>query len=72
MLYFAFFLSHIPASLLMDFQVLYPTSLVPTFISQLPKWYVELSNDPLIGAALGYVGDGSGLGWFWSFLVLEL
>ena len=56
----------------MDFQVLYPTSLVPTLISQLPKWYVELSNDPLIGAALGYVGDGNGLGWFWSFLVLEL
>lgn len=72
MLYFAFFISHIPASLLMDFQAFYPPSLVPTFISQLPKLYVQMSGDPLIGPALGYMGDASGLGWFYNFLTLEL
>lgn len=31
-----------------------------------------MSGDPLIGPALGYMGDASGLGWFYNFLTLEL
>ncbi|KAJ4496415.1 transmembrane protein 6/97 [Lentinula edodes] len=31
-LYFCFFLIHIPASLLLDFQILYPSAYLPTFL----------------------------------------
>lgn len=72
MIYFAFFLSHIPASLLIDFQALYPPALVPGFVSKLPELYIQMSNDPLIGGALGYMSNSGELGWFRSFLTLEL
>ena len=68
----AVFQSHIPASLLIDFQALYPSSVIPNFISALPKLYVEMSKDPLIGGAMGFFGNSGELGWFKSFLVLEL
>jgi hypothetical protein len=88
MLYFTFFLvsqldppfynvliyskSHIPASMLIDFQAFYPPSIVPSFISNIPVWYFNMSKDPLVGGAMGYLGNTSELGWFQSFLVLEL
>lgn len=55
----------------MDFQALYPHALVPEFIAKLPEPYIQMSNDPLIGAALGYVGTTDNLVWFRSFLTLE-
>jgi hypothetical protein len=57
---------------LIDFQALYPLSKVPGFISILPKLYFEMSNDPLIGGAMGYINNSGELGWFKSFMVLEL
>lgn len=58
----------------MDLQALYPAQLLPNFITQLPKLYIELSGDPLIGGAMGFpgFGDRASFTWFISFLNLEL
>ncbi|KAK0202733.1 transmembrane protein 6/97 [Desarmillaria ectypa] len=66
LVYFTFFLCHIPASLLMDFQgLLYPK----TYLPWIPEWYIKFSGDPLIG---GLLRREEGLLWFKCFLVLEL
>jgi hypothetical protein len=64
--------THIPATLLIDFQSLYPSSLTPLAIRRLPELYIQLSNDPLVGGLLGYFGDSEHLLWFKSFLLLEV
>ncbi|KIJ59216.1 hypothetical protein HYDPIDRAFT_181441 [Hydnomerulius pinastri MD-312] len=71
LIYFTFFLIHLPASLLLDCQALYPSWLIPGFISTLPKLYTEFSADPLINGAMGYAGDSSQFVWFKSFLAVE-
>ncbi|KAG9312794.1 transmembrane protein 6/97 [Chiua virens] len=72
LLYFIFFVMHLPASLLVDGQALYPSAVVPSFISQLPKMYTQLSADPLISGAMGYVGESSNFVWFKTFLCVEM
>ncbi|KAJ6619956.1 transmembrane protein 6/97 [Mycena sp. CBHHK59/15] len=69
-LYFSFFLIHIPASLCMDFQPLYPPALVPRFLVQLSDFYIRTSNDPFIKGAYGLGADP--LVWFKTFVFLEL
>ncbi|KAG2354951.1 transmembrane protein 6/97 [Suillus spraguei] len=71
LIYFAFFLVHIPATLLIDLQALYPPSLTPYFIRALPQLYVQMSNDPLIGSVLGMLGDSKHFVWFKTFLAIE-
>ncbi|KAG2039895.1 transmembrane protein 6/97 [Suillus americanus] len=71
LVYFAFFLVHIPATLLIDLQALYPPSLTPYFIRALPQLYVQMSNDPLIGSVLGMLGDSKPFVWFKTFLAVE-
>ncbi|KAG1842152.1 transmembrane protein 6/97 [Suillus subalutaceus] len=71
LVYFAFFLVHIPATLLIDLQALYPPSLTPYFIRALPQLYVQMSNDPLIGNVLGMLGDSQPFVWFKTFLAVE-
>ncbi|KAH8103834.1 transmembrane protein 6/97 [Cristinia sonorae] len=71
LLYFVFFLIHIPNTILVDCQALYPKQLVPDVIANLPKLYVGMSNDPLIGPAMGYFGAPENYVWFKSFLLLE-
>ncbi|KAH7885861.1 transmembrane protein 6/97 [Phlebopus sp. FC_14] len=71
LVYFVFFLIHLPASLLLDCQALYPTWLVPGFISALPRMYTQMSGDPLINGAMGLAGDSSQFVWFKCFLALE-
>ncbi|CAL1715502.1 unnamed protein product [Somion occarium] len=71
LLYFAFFAIHIPNTLLVDLQALYPSHLLPGSIANLPKLYVNLSSDPLIGGAMGYFGLPDDYVWFKSFLLLE-
>jgi hypothetical protein len=58
----------------MDFQSLYPASLVPSFLSALPPFYVQMSGDPLIAAVMGYLGPNATAQYVWlkSFMVLEL
>ncbi|KAF5391811.1 hypothetical protein D9757_001850 [Collybiopsis confluens] len=67
--YFCFFLSHIPASLLLDFQILYPAQYVPSFLLDLRNWYIQFSADPLISGAARGAGE---LVWFRCFAWLEL
>jgi hypothetical protein len=63
---------HIPASLLIEFQSLYPSSLTPFAIRRLPELYIQLSNDPLVGRLFSYFGDSEHLLWFKSFLLFEV
>ncbi|KAJ7781884.1 transmembrane protein 6/97 [Mycena maculata] len=70
LVYFIFFTIHIFASLSIDFQPLYPPSLVPAPLRQLAEWYLRTSNDPLLKGAFGRGEDP--LVWFKSFVFLEL
>jgi len=69
--YFVFFLIHIPSTLLIDCQGIWPKYLVPEFLQIIPLWYVSTSGDPLVGGAMGILSNGPELGWFKSFLYLE-
>ncbi|KAJ7068689.1 transmembrane protein 6/97 [Mycena amicta] len=69
LVYFGFFVSHIFASLCIDFQPLYPQNLVPNFLRDFAAWYIRSSNDPLLKAAFGHHEP---LPWFTSFLFLEV
>ncbi|KAF8506660.1 hypothetical protein F5888DRAFT_1644316 [Russula emetica] len=71
LVYFIFFLIHIPSTLLVDCQTIWPKQLFPKFLQDIPFWYVGMSGDPLVGGAMGILGDGSDLAWFKSFLYLE-
>ncbi|OCH87826.1 hypothetical protein OBBRIDRAFT_837098 [Obba rivulosa] len=71
MLYFIFFMIHLPATLLVDLQALYPAHLVPPVIAQIPEYYITMSNDPLIGGVMGLIGDPAHFVWFRTFLFLE-
>jgi len=68
--YFVFFLIHIPSTLLVDCQAIWPKYLVSEFLQGIPSWYVSTSGDPLVGGAIG-IRPNAGLGWFKSFLYLE-
>ncbi|KAH0836533.1 transmembrane protein 6/97, partial [Lanmaoa asiatica] len=63
---------HLPASLLLDCQPLYPPNIVPSFIKQLPKTYTQLSADPLISGVMGYTGESTNFLWFKTFLFVEV
>jgi hypothetical protein len=54
--------------LLLDLQAIYPAWIVPGFIAQLPKLYLNFSNDPIIEGALS---PGNAFLWLKSFMVLE-
>ncbi|PFH51855.1 hypothetical protein AMATHDRAFT_129737, partial [Amanita thiersii Skay4041] len=72
-LYFIFFLVHIPATILIDAQSLYPTWLLPEFFKALPRYYVQMSGDPLLGGITGFLGQNSyHLIWLKCFIVLEV
>jgi len=69
--YFMFFVIHIPATLLIDCQAIWPKEFVPKSLQLLPPWYVGMSGDPLVGGTMGICNNGSELAWFKSFLYLE-
>ncbi|CDO74847.1 hypothetical protein BN946_scf184280.g7 [Trametes cinnabarina] len=71
--YFLFFAIHLPATFLIDLQALYPKQWLPNIMSNIPKFYVEMSNDPLIGSVMGYFGQQQveAHTWFKSFLLVE-
>ena len=54
-------------------QALYPAGWVPSALAALPRFYVDMSADPLIGSAMGYFGPTQlqAYAWFRSFLMLE-
>ena len=58
---------------MIDLQSLYPKEWVPNAISSLPRLYVDMFNDPLIGSAMGYFGESQreAYTWFRTFLMVE-
>ncbi|KAH9921688.1 transmembrane protein 6/97 [Epithele typhae] len=71
--YLLFFAIHIPATLLIDLQSIYPKAWVPAAIAALPRYYVDMSGDPLIGSAMGYFGPSQQQTYEWlrAFMFLE-
>jgi len=68
-LYFAFFLIHIPCTVLLDAQAIVPQHLIPNVLRDASEWYIAFSADPLIkGAFYG----GPEFDWFRAFLYLEV
>jgi len=72
--YFGFFVVHVVATLVLDLQALYPPTLVPGFMSQVHKSYVQDTGDPLIKAVLGLYGREAKLNasWFETFIYCEM
>ncbi|KAJ4469863.1 transmembrane protein 6/97 [Lentinula aciculospora] len=73
LVYFYFFLNHIPASILLDFQKFYPAAYVPSLLLRIRQWWIDISADPLLMAAAR--GDNllhGELVWFGCFAWLEL
>jgi hypothetical protein len=59
---------HIPATLLIDLQTLYPAQYTPQIIAALPKLYINMSKDPLIA---GVFSDPDTYLWLKCFMGLE-
>ncbi|KAH6916062.1 hypothetical protein BKA70DRAFT_1092793 [Coprinopsis sp. MPI-PUGE-AT-0042] len=76
LVYFIFFLTHIPATLLLDLQAVYPEWLVPkdSPLRSLAAYYVSMTNDPVIGGVAGLFGPEfrHSLLWIISFMHVEL
>ncbi|SRR6266576_735901 len=65
---------HVPATLLLDVQHLYPAELVPSFMRAMLHSYLQMSNDPLVGGVSGYFSgtNTEQFLWFKCFTVLEV
>ena len=59
---------HIPATVLLDVQAIYPQHLVPKILRDASEWYISFSGDPLIDGAFH---GGQEFNWFRAFLYLE-
>lgn len=68
LVFWLFFVTHIPATLLIDTQPLFP-SLHPKFIRDLLQFHISTNNDVLMKA---FLNDPSSVAWFYGFVVLEL
>ncbi|CEL62476.1 Transmembrane protein 97 OS=Macaca fascicularis GN=Tmem97 PE=2 SV=2 [Rhizoctonia solani AG-1 IB] len=71
LLYFVFFLIHIPATLLMDLQAIIPPGVMPSFFRIIPNFYLSISGDPLIAGAMGLHGSPTQFTWFRTFIMIE-
>ncbi|KAL5512954.1 hypothetical protein ACEPAH_3352 [Sanghuangporus vaninii] len=71
LIYFLFFLIHIPVTLLLDIQALYPHQYVPEQLRSLINWYLQWSADPVMAGVFGLNGPPALWVWFKSFLILE-
>ncbi|KAH7094205.1 transmembrane protein 6/97 [Auriculariales sp. MPI-PUGE-AT-0066] len=71
LLYVVFFVVHIPASILIDLQTLYPPSLVPGWMSPIMPWYLNMSGDPVTAGGMGLYGQPLHTLWLRSFFWIE-
>jgi len=71
LIYFIFFVTHIPVTLLIDCQAIWPKQIVPKTLQALPPWYVGMSGDPILGGVMGINGNESAFAWLRSFIYLE-
>ena len=46
--FLAYFITHIPATMLIDAQVVLPERVVPTFAKRLLRWHIETNDDVLM------------------------
>ncbi|WVQ81176.1 hypothetical protein IAT38_003298 [Cryptococcus sp. DSM 104549] len=67
-LWFWFFIMHIPTTLLIDLQALYPPSIVPAPLSSFANWSIELTRDPVLG---GVFSKDPSFGWLKCFMGVE-
>jgi len=72
LLYFIFFLIHIPTTLLIDRQAIWPNLFVPKTLRDIAHWWVNVSGDSLMGGSMGILGNDSELAWFKSVVYLEV
>ncbi|KAJ2912635.1 hypothetical protein MD484_g7782, partial [Candolleomyces efflorescens] len=56
LVYVAFFLVHIPATIILDLQAIYPAWLIPAPVKFLGDLYMTMTNDPVVGSVGGYFG----------------
>lgn len=49
-----------------------PRSIAPSLYYKLPDLYIAMSQDPLIGGAMGVTEKSGNFAWFQSFLLLEV
>ncbi|KAI0001580.1 hypothetical protein BJV77DRAFT_968733 [Russula vinacea] len=63
---------HIPATLLIDCQAIWPKQFLPELVQAIPPLYVSMSGDPLIGRAMGILGNGSELACLFQLPVFVL
>ncbi|CAE6412601.1 hypothetical protein ACGC1H_005463 [Rhizoctonia solani] len=71
LIYFLFFVIHIPATLLMDLQAIIPPGTLPSFFQIIPEFYLSISGDPLIAGAMGLHGAPTQFTWFRTFIMME-
>ncbi|KAJ1982961.1 Transmembrane protein 97 [Dimargaris xerosporica] len=69
LLYLVYFVQHIPATLFVDSQILFPTEWFPKALTNLARYWLLVSGDPLFAA--GRVGDDPNLMWLYTFMVAE-
>jgi hypothetical protein len=55
-----------------DTQSILPKGWFPTPLVDFRNWYLDTTNDPLVGGELGVWGNSETFLWFRSFLYLEL
>ncbi|TIA89659.1 hypothetical protein E3P99_01963 [Wallemia hederae] len=68
-LFYALFLAfHLPTTLAIDLQSLYPQQLVPSFLKDFLHFWISISNDPILQ---GGNTDSPLWAWIRSFLALE-
>ncbi|KAI9272578.1 transmembrane protein 6/97 [Sporodiniella umbellata] len=65
LIYFIYFATHIPTTVLIDFQAFCPTQYVPQVLLDLSTFYKTTYKDPLMGST-------EPLYWFLSFIAVEL
>ncbi|KZW01237.1 hypothetical protein EXIGLDRAFT_638557 [Exidia glandulosa HHB12029] len=72
LLYVAFFIIHIPCSMLVDFQAFYP-SWIPTAykLPALANWYLATYGDPVLAGGMGLHGRPVDVIWLKSFFYIE-
>ncbi|KAG9101908.1 hypothetical protein FS749_001874 [Ceratobasidium sp. UAMH 11750] len=71
LVYFAYFLVHVPATILIDAQGIMPPNILPESFRKLAQFYVNLSGDPLMAGAIGLHGAVTQFTWFHTFVAME-
>lgn len=76
LIYVIFFLIHIPATILLDLQAVYPTWLVASDspLRKLADMYIDFTGDPTVGSVGGYFGPEAETSFLWlkCFMYSEL